>query len=245
MPSPPRVRAPPSSPAPTRGPPGSCPGTSCAIWWRAARPASSASASRAATAWWPICPTDPRPSSRSSPRPASARSGPRARRSSGCRACSTGSASSPPPSPWSPRGYRYGEKEIDRTREVEAILAGLPTVSAVVDVDHGWDDLLSETGRARLRAGALRPSALRAVLVGDDRATQGHRPRSRRHPPRAPQGARAAPRPRPGRPLLLVLHHRLDDVEPVGVGPLRRRHDRAVRRRSRLARPREAVADGG
>jgi acetoacetyl-CoA synthetase len=42
------------------------------------------------------------------------------------------------------RGYRYGTKEIDRTAEVAEILAALPTVRAVVDVDTGWDDLLGE-----------------------------------------------------------------------------------------------------
>ena len=45
-----------------------------------------------------------------------------------------------------------------------------------------------------------------------------------------------APGPRPRRPLLLVHHHRLDDVELPRVRPARRRDDRAVRRRSRRRR---------
>ncbi|HEY6531925.1 MAG TPA: acetoacetate--CoA ligase [Acidimicrobiales bacterium] len=44
------------------------------------------------------------------------------------------------------RGYRYGAKDVDRTAEVDAIVAGLPSVTAVVDVDTAWDDLLAERG---------------------------------------------------------------------------------------------------
>ncbi|MCU1486475.1 MAG: acetoacetyl-CoA synthetase, partial [Actinomycetia bacterium] len=42
------------------------------------------------------------------------------------------------------RGYRYGDKAIDRTAEVDAIVGALPTLRHVVDVDTGWDDLLAE-----------------------------------------------------------------------------------------------------
>ena len=45
---------------------------------------------------------------------------------------------------------------------------------------------------------------------------QADRARPRRDPARAPQDAGAAPRPRPGRPVLLVHHDRLDDVELPG-----------------------------
>jgi acetoacetyl-CoA synthetase len=41
------------------------------------------------------------------------------------------------------RGYRYGTKDIDRQAEVEAIVAALPSVRAVVDLDGGWDELLA------------------------------------------------------------------------------------------------------
>ncbi len=44
------------------------------------------------------------------------------------------------------RGYRYGDKVVDRTSEVSTIIDALPTVRAVVDVDHGWDELLSGPG---------------------------------------------------------------------------------------------------
>jgi acetoacetyl-CoA synthetase len=51
-------------------------------------------------------------------------------------------------------GYTYGAKEIDKTAEVEAVRAGLPTLRHVVGVEYGphrvpdavsWDDLLAET----------------------------------------------------------------------------------------------------
>jgi acetoacetyl-CoA synthetase len=47
------------------------------------------------------------------------------------------------------RGYRYGAKQVDRTSEVAGIIDALATVRSVVDVDTGWDDLLS--GPADLR----------------------------------------------------------------------------------------------
>jgi acetoacetyl-CoA synthetase len=47
------------------------------------------------------------------------------------------------------RGYRYGDKDIDRRAAVDEILAALPTVRAVVDVDTGWDDLLAEPAALR------------------------------------------------------------------------------------------------
>jgi acetoacetyl-CoA synthetase len=52
-------------------------------------------------------------------------------------------------------GYRYGEKPIDRTAEVEAVRAGLPTVRHVVAIPYGagnvpaalpWAELLAEPG---------------------------------------------------------------------------------------------------
>ena len=100
------------------------------------------------------------------------------------------------------------------------------------------------TGRAGLRPRAVRPPAVRALLVRDHRAAEGHRPRPRRDPARAPQVARPPPRPGTRRPVLLVLDDRVDDVEPPGVGPLRGVHHRAVRRRPGLARPRRPVAPG-
>jgi acetoacetyl-CoA synthetase len=52
-------------------------------------------------------------------------------------------------------GYTYGEKPIDRTAEVAAVRAGLPTVRHVVAIPYGagevpdalpWDELLAEEG---------------------------------------------------------------------------------------------------
>ena len=47
-------------------------------------------------------------------------------------------------------------------------------------------------------AGAVRPPALRALLLRHHRPAQADRARPRRHPARAPQDAGPAPRPRPG-----------------------------------------------
>ena len=140
-------------------------------------------------------------------------------------------------------GYRYGDKPVDRRAEVAAIRAGA-AVAARTPCSIGYlDPTARARGRAELgragradrraadvRAGAVRPPAVRALLLGHHRAAQADRARPRRHPAGAPEDARAAPRPRPGRPVLLVHHHRLDDVELPGLRPGGRRGDRAVRR---------------
>jgi acetoacetyl-CoA synthetase len=41
------------------------------------------------------------------------------------------------------RGYTYGDKQIDRSAEVDAIVGALPGLRAVVDVGLEWDDLLA------------------------------------------------------------------------------------------------------
>ncbi len=86
-----------------------------------------------------------------------------------------------------------------------------------------------------LRAGAVRPPAVGAVLLGHHRTAQGHRPVAGRHPARTPQADRPPPRPRPRRPLLLVHLHRLDDVELPRLRPALRRHRRPLRRQPRLS----------
>ena len=88
----------------------------------------------------------------------------------------------------------------------------------------------------RLRAAAVRSSALHHVLLGHDRAAQVHGARRRRDAAPAPEGAGAAHRPRPRRPDLLLHHLRLDDVELAGVEPRGRRDGRALRRRAARAR---------
>jgi acetoacetyl-CoA synthetase len=44
------------------------------------------------------------------------------------------------------RGYRYGDKDIDRRVELDAIVEELPSLRAVIEVDESWDDLLGERG---------------------------------------------------------------------------------------------------
>ena len=105
-------------------------------------------------------------------------------------------------------GYRYGERRVDRTDEVAAIRAALPSLAATVvlpylEPDAGripdaiaWDDAFGCAGRARLRAGAVRPPALHPVQLGHHRAAQADRPRPRRDPARAPEDPRPPSRPR-------------------------------------------------
>ncbi len=84
-------------------------------------------------------------------------------------------------------GYRHGGKDFDRMAVAEAILAELPTVEHAVLLpylsDHAsaarlpgeallWAEL-AQRGRGRraeLRAGAVRPPAVGALLLGHDRA---------------------------------------------------------------------------
>ena len=156
-------------------------------------------------------------------------------------------------------GYRYGDRDIDRAAEVAELRAALPTVRTTVVVPYlrdeaaaleaipgavAWSELLAEAGAARLRAGAVRPPAVHPVLLGHDRPPQADRPRARRDPPRALEGARAPHRPRARGPLLLVHDDRLDDVELPRVGPPRRLDRRAVRRQPGVAGPLHAVAPG-
>ena len=118
-------------------------------------------------------------------------------------------------------GYRYGDKQIDRTTEVDTVRAALPSVEHVVGVRYlgtgarrlGRPPRRPRPRAARVRRRPVRPSALRPVLLGHDRAAEADRARPRRHHRRAPQGPRPPPRPRPRRPLHLVHDDGLDDVE--------------------------------
>ena len=69
----------------------------------------------------------------------------------------------------------------------------------------------------RVRAGRLRPPALRAVLLGHDRAAQGDRPRPRRPAHGAPQEPGPGLGPQARRAPAVVLHHGVDDVERAGL----------------------------
>ena len=154
-------------------------------------------------------------------------------------------------------GYRYGDKAIDRSGAIAEIRAALPSLRSTVVVPYlplgvrgrrcraGGHRVVSAARRARaarLHPRPVRPPAVCAVLVGDDGPAQADRPRPRRHPARAPQGARAPHRPRARRPVLLVHDDRLDDVELPGLGPRHRVDPRPVRRQPRVARPVDVVA---
>ena len=83
-------------------------------------------------------------------------------------------------------GYRYGDKAIDRSaarrrdprraaqppgdRRACPISAPRPRPSTPSRAPIAWSALLAEPGAARLRPRPVRPPAVRAVLVGDDRA---------------------------------------------------------------------------
>ena len=192
-----------------------------------------------ATASPASCPTCPRPSSPCWRRRASARSGPPARPTSACRACSTASARSSPRCCFAADGYFYkaGRHELARARWPRCC-AGLPSVERVIVVPYArarprtlaglrqgavrlGEALASRSKRDEiaLRALPLRPPALHPVLLGHHRRAQVHRPRRRRHAAAASEGAPAARRPAPGRPVLLLHDLRLDDVELAGLGP--------------------------
>ena len=69
----------------------------------------------------------------------------------------------------------------------------------------------------RVRAGAVRPSAVGPVLLRHHRAAQGDHAQPRRHPDRAAEAADASHMDlRPGDRAVLLHHHRLDDVELPG-----------------------------
>ncbi len=150
-------------------------------------------------------------------------------------------------------GYGFRDRSIDRRDELATIRAALPTLRHVVHVPYGehvvpdalsWDELLAEPGPLAVPAGRVRPPAVRAVLVGDDGPAEGDRPRPRRHPARAAQGARLQLGPEAGRPPALVQHDLVDDVERARRGAPRPVVDRDARRRPGLAGPRLAVAGG-
>ena len=97
-------------------------------------------------------------------------------------------------------------------------------------------------GAARVRAGRVRPSALRALLVRHDRPAQGHRARARRHPAGVLQGALLQLGSQARRAPAVVHDDVVDDVERARRGARRALVDRDARRRPGVARPRLAVA---
>ena len=128
---------------------------------------------------------------------------------------------------------RGSEHRADRRRPVSAPGAG-PSIGAGRDL-MGRADPGPSRSRDRVRAGRLRPPALRHVLVRDHRRPQVHRPRHGRNPAPASQGA-PPPRGRAPRRHPLLLHHlRVDDVELARVGARERGLPRPLRGLSRLA----------
>ena len=160
-------------------------------------------------------------------------------------------------------GYTYNGKDYPRTGVVAEIAGQLPTLKAVVMVGLlgtadanppelpagvqrlGWaalGDGAQGTGRARVRGGAVRAPAVGRLLQRHDGPAEADRARPRRHRARAPQGARAAHGPEAGRPVHLVHHDRLDDVEFPGRRPAGGHHDRGLRRQRHVPRHGPAVA---
>ena len=125
------------------------------------------------------------------------------------------------------RGDRRGDRRAGRAARLPRRL--------------GLGGRLPRRRRARVRAGAVRPPALGALLVGHDRPAEGDRAGAGRDPARAPQDDAPAPRLPRRRPGVLVHHHRLDDVELPRRRAADRRRDRALRRQPRRARPRPAL----
>ena len=141
-------------------------------------------------------------------RPASARSGRRARRSSARRPSSTASARSSrrccSPSTATatasgtidrrPRWPRSGPRcrRLEHTWSCRTRRAR----SRAGDASSWWHDAARRAGPLEFEPVAVRPPAVRALLVGHHRPAEGDRARPRRHPARAPEGARPAPRPR-------------------------------------------------
>ena len=245
-------------PIPVARPGGPDARTSCGTPSRVAGPGSSAPASDVGTASPRSCRRSPRPSSRSWPRRHWAPHGRRVRRSSGRGPSSTASGRSSRSccSPWTAIATatvtstaRRRSRSSARRSRPSGRRSSSPTCAtrrAPSGRCRARSRGRSALGKraARLRAGPVRPPVVRPLLIGDDRAPEGHRPRPRRDPPRALEGARAPHRPRADGPLLLVHDDRLDDVELPRLGAARGLDRRPVRREPRLARPLDAVAPG-
>jgi len=88
-------------------------------------------------------------------------------------------------------GYRYGDRAIDRRAEVATLRRRARASSTSCTWPYGggaddelpatlaWDGLLAEAGALRVRAGAVRPSAVGPVLLGHHGFAQGDRARAR------------------------------------------------------------------
>ena len=147
----------------------------------------------------------------------SARSGRAPRRSSARRSVIDRFAQIEPKVLLAVDGYRYGGKDFDRARggrrdRARRSGARARSRSATSTAAAGRTASCAD-GRARVRAGAVRPPAVGPLLVGHDRAAEGDRPGPGRDPARAPEEGAPAPGRARRRPLLLVHDDGLDDVE--------------------------------
>ena len=210
------------------------------------------SGSSAATASPPTCRTSRRRSSPSSPPPRSAPTWSSCSPDFGPASVVDRFAQIEPKVLFAVDGYGYGGKRFDRRGVLAELQAAMPTLERTVVLPYlelrprpraaaRRDPLGGAAGerrgrRARVRAGALRPSALGPLLVGDDRAAEGDRPGPRRDPARAPEEAQPPRRRPPRRPPLLVHDDRLDDVELPRLRAADRGRDRPLRRQPRPSR---------
>ena len=146
-------------------------------------------------------------------------------------------------------GYSYGGQPYDALGTLASLASRLPGLRATVVVPYlssdagdraataglpglmSWDELMaSDATEPEFEKLPFDAPLWILYLVRHLGAAKADRAGPRRHPARAPQGAGAAPRPRPGRPVLLVHHHRLDDVELPRLRPAGRRYHGLVRR---------------
>ena len=143
------------------------------------------------------------------PRPAWARSSPRCAPEFGTRSVIDRWQQIEPKVLVAVDGYRYGDKAVDRRGRGgrdpgrAAVAARTPSLLSYLDpaAPPPTARCLGRAGgadrrAAGLRPGAVRPPAVRALLLRHHRAAQADRARPRRHPARAPQDAGPAPRPR-------------------------------------------------
>ena len=179
---------------------------------------------------------------------ASARSGPRARRTSASRAVvrplradrAEGAARGRrlPLRRQGLRPARGGRADPRGDCRASSTRSTCPTSREPLDRGSVWEQLARERRRrrARVRAAAVRPPALGALLLGHDGAAEVDRPRAGRRAARVPEGAVPPLRPASRRPALLVHDHRVDDVEPRRRRAPHRRADRPLRRQRRVSR---------
>ena len=181
-------------------------------------------ASAPATASPRCCRTCRRRSRSCSPPPRSARSCPPARRISASAACSTASARSSRSCSSPATAIGTTARRSTSRRRSQAIAAKLPSAGETSIVPYlgraeevggaglprgaTLDAFVGglPAGAARLRAAALRSSALHPLLLRHDRRAEMHRARRRRHAAAAPEGAPAALL-AAGRRKALLLHH--------------------------------------